>query len=478
MWGWGRRRDLKHPLDRPLLKWSDCDQFRLRDLLASVLILGRSGSAKTTSSGRTLMQAVVNDPQSGGLLLAAKPEDADDVREVFRKARRLQDLILFDAEGPWRFNFLDYVGKGQTRNVVQCLMMIGQTLKRGEGGGGKDDAPFWEALNERLLYNAVAALQAAGEPVTGQRILRFIMTAATSPEELGKEAWQSLYHFKAMERAHGRPKTPVQAHDFELLEEFWINEYPRMDPKTRSNGLAGVMNILHTFNTGLVREMASGETNCSPDDVLDGKWVLVNFPPSAWGEVGSFICSGWKYLTELAILQRKADDATPFATIWVDEAHLFVTNFDSTFVAQSRSHRGCLVYLTQSVSSFYGSMKGENGRHQADALLANFSHVIVHASDPVTAKWASSKLGRCKEVLYSGSSSPQHDAMIWDQMYSQQQVNSSFSEHYESVLQDQEFMVGRTGGPDNRYLADAIVIKSGEPFADGKSYKRVTFSQR
>ena len=51
-------------------------------------------------------------------------------------------------------------------------------------------------------------------------------------------------------------------------------------------------------------------------------------------------------------------------------------------------------------------MKGEKGRHQADALLANFSHVIVHASDPVTAKWASSKLGRRKEILYSGSSSP------------------------------------------------------------------------
>ena len=121
-------------------------------------------------------------------------------------------ISCLDAEAPWRFNFLDYVGMGQTRNVVQCLMMIGQTLKRGEGSGGKDDAQFWEALNERLLYNAVAALQTAGEPVAGQRILRFIMTAATFSEELGKEAWRALYHFKVMERAHGR-QTLVQAHD-------------------------------------------------------------------------------------------------------------------------------------------------------------------------------------------------------------------------------------------------------------------------
>ena len=37
--------------------------------------------------------------------------------------------------------------KGQTPNVVQCLMMIGQTLKRGEGSGGKDDSQFWEAAS-------------------------------------------------------------------------------------------------------------------------------------------------------------------------------------------------------------------------------------------------------------------------------------------------------------------------------------------
>ena len=123
-------------------------------------------------------------------------------------------------------------------------------------------------------------------------------------------------------------------------------------------------------------------------------------------------------------------------------------------------------------------MKGEAGRHQADALLANFSHVIIHASDPVTAKWASSKLGRKKEILYAGSTSPQPDAMIWDQMTGNSHTSSSFSEHYEQVIQDQEFMVGRTGGPATGYIADAIVLKSGEPFASGCNYMRRPFSQR
>src|SRR5262249_20817148 len=147
-----------------------------------------------------------------------------------------------------------------------------------------------------------------------------------------------------------------------------------MDGKTRGNILAGVQGTLHTMNTGIVREMVSGSTNCSPPDVLAGRWILVDFPPSAWGAAGLLISTGWKQLMELEILKRHAGDASPFCPIFCDEAHQFVTSFDSSFIAQCRSHKGCLIYLTQSISSFYAAMKGDSGRHQADALLANFSH--------------------------------------------------------------------------------------------------------
>jgi hypothetical protein len=76
-----------------------------------------------------------------------------------------------------------------------------------------------------------------------------------------------------------------------------------------------------------------------------------------------------------------------------------------------------LAYLSQSVSSFYAAMKGEAGKHQANALLANFSTVILHASDPVTAQWASEKLGKRKEILYGGSSSPASDSTPYDLVF-------------------------------------------------------------
>jgi hypothetical protein len=477
MWGWGKRA-LAHRLDQALFHWTKYDPFRVRDLLnGGCLILGRAGSGKTSSSGRTLMQAIVSHPQSAGLILAAKPEDVSDIQAIFRKAERLKDLIVFDADGDKRCNFFAYFKR--PRDVVQFVTTMSEVLKRGDSKGGGESSRFYDTQEERTIYDAVAALQAAKEPLSAPNLHEFIMTAGRVPEELDTPQWRSKYHCRILERGFNNTKTPLEEHDFQLCLDFWLKEWPAlMDAKTRGNILAGVQGTLHTMNTGIVREMVSGATTCSPADVLAGKWVLVNFPPSTWGAAGQLISTGWKQLMELAILEREFRDGMPFVTIWADEFSQFCTKSDAHYICQARSHGGSLCVLLQSVASIYAAMPGDGGRHFADSLLANFSHTIAHACDPVSSKFLASKLGRRKEILYSGSSSPKPDATVWEQICGHNQVSASFSEHYEQVLQDQEFMVGRTGGPANNYLADAIVIRSGEPFADGRSFQRVTFSQR
>jgi hypothetical protein len=55
------------------------DPVGVRDLLdGGCFNLGRLGSGKTSSSGESLMDAIIRE--GGGLILAAKPEDAEDVR--------------------------------------------------------------------------------------------------------------------------------------------------------------------------------------------------------------------------------------------------------------------------------------------------------------------------------------------------------------------------------------------------------------
>jgi hypothetical protein len=465
-------------LGQVLLRWTPRDAFTVRDLLnGGCVILGRAGSGKTSSSGRTLMQSIVSNRKSGGLILAAKSEDEPDIKRVFRKAGRLRDLIVFGPDTPYRFNFLRYVGRGDPRNVVQCMMMIGETLQRGDSKGS-EDSDYWKAQCERLIETAVIALQMAGQEVTALNLHRFISTAAQSPQDLGRESWQKQYHGKVLEAGDNVKKSAAQAHDYQMARDYWLLEYASMADRTRSSIATYATQIIFVFNTGMAKEMIAGDSNVTPDAILNGKWVLVNFPPSAFGAVGSLISAGWKYLTELAILRRKAGEKSPFVVIHCDEAHQFVNSFDAPFIAQCRSHKGCLVFLSQSVASFYAALKGESGRHQADALLANFSHAIIHSCDPMTARWAGMKLGQELKTYYGGNNTHNSGSTMWDNLYGDSQFSSSFSQHMAPVLDESAFMTGRTGGPENGYVADAVVVKSGESFAGGASFLRLTFSQR
>jgi len=248
-------------LDRVLLHWNEDNAFTVRDLLSGgVSIWGRTGSGKTSSSGKALAQAMIHCPDSGGVILAAKNgEDRTMWIEEFAKAGRQDDLLLFAPDQPLRFNFLAYEmnqGGGQTRNITKTLMTIGESL-RSSDANGREDADFWNREQERLLYNAIEMVKLAMGPFTAPDLQRFISTAAMSPEDFNKQAWLDSYHNHALRAAHASPKTPLDRHDYELARTYWIDEFPAMADRTRSSILVGVMGILHVFNTGLVRELVS-----------------------------------------------------------------------------------------------------------------------------------------------------------------------------------------------------------------------------
>ena len=133
-------------LDTPLLDWTSADPLTLRDLLnGGVATFGRSGSAKTSSSGKVIGRAIISYRNSGGLILAAKPEDVAMWQAMFASCRRQRDLIVFGSlKDKWRFNFLDFVCKdgGDTREITRCIRTIGETLQSGDGKGQGEDGDF------------------------------------------------------------------------------------------------------------------------------------------------------------------------------------------------------------------------------------------------------------------------------------------------------------------------------------------------
>jgi hypothetical protein len=98
-------------------------------------------------------------------------------------------------------------------------------------------------------------------------------------------------------------------------------------------------------------------------------------------------------------------------------------------------------------------------------------------SDPKTAEYASSLVGKSLQTFIGGSMAPAES--LYDELMGHSKFTGTFSEHYENVLQPNAFMSGlRTGGAENGYMVDAIVIRSGETFSNGANWLRVAFGQK
>jgi type IV secretory pathway TraG/TraD family ATPase VirD4 len=471
---------VRDALDAVLFNWTEQDGFTVRDLLnGGVAIIGRSGSGKTSSSGKLLGRSIVHHGNSGGLILSAKPEDLSMWTEIFREAGREGDLIVFNPESGRRFNILNYVMRcfGHTREITKVITTIGETLRSSDAKAG-EDSDFWERERARMIYNAVEVVKLATGTVHAPHLQRFITGAAHSPEQLKNEEWRRDFHCELIRRATDKSKSPIEEHDFAQAVDYWLAEIPTMADKTRSSIAVNVMGILHVMNTGIVRELMSTATNVSPDDMFAGRWIIVDMPPSEWGDIGLFVAAAWKYITQRRNLRRDARAGDAINVIWCDEAQQFVNSHDSQYLAQCRSHLGCMVFLTQSLHSYYATLHGESGRHQADALLANAGHKVLHAlGDVQTAEWASGLIGKSLQTFTGGSMAPVMD--VWEELAGKSQYTGNFSQHYELILQNNVFLNGlRTGGLANGLMCDAIVIRSGEPFRWGGNYLRVAFSQR
>jgi hypothetical protein len=471
------------PLDTVLLQWNGRDDFTRRHLLnGGVLTLGRPGAGKTTGSGQALGRAIVNDRQSTMLILAAKPEDAELWRKIYAAAGRGGDLLEFSPRGDLRCNMIEFIQRngGDTREVVHFLTTAAEVLRTESRSAGGESAAFFEDEKVRMLHHAVELLSQAGVAVSAPNIQRFITTAALSGEQLSSDAWREEFHNQILRAAAARDKTPREQHDFELARDAWIREWPFAASRTRACVLSEMLNALFYFNSGIARPLISTSTNCSPLDMLKGgKSILVNCPACEWGQSGALVSTCWKYITQKAVLARRFEPSGLYNVIWADEAWQVCTSVDQYYAAQSRSHGGCMCYLVQGRDSFYSALKGENGRNFANALMALFHHRIFLAlGSPDDAEWAASLLGKKRELSFGGSMQPGQD--LFDEFMGFSRFSGSFNESWQPVLQPREFLNGmRCGGPAAGYLADAIIVRSGEPFAsNGQNWIRASFSQR
>ena len=476
------------PLGLELLRWTRDEPFTLDDACKGVQVWGMTGSGKSSGSGRALARAFLRQ-RLGGLVLCAKPGEADSWREYARSTGRERDLVVFPPSAPWRFNFLDGevnrpgAGAGLTENVLQLFLTVAEIAGRGAGGGGgREDEGYWKRSLAQLLRNAIDLVVMATGTVSVPDLYRVVVSAPTGFDQVGAAAWQDKSAcWQYLRRADAAPKPGYREHDFGVVADYFLVEFPGLSDKTRSIIVSTFTSMIDVLNRGVLRELFGTTTTITPDHCLAGAVVVVDLPVKEFAEVGQFAAVIWKYLFQRAVERRDTRPNPRPVFLFADEAHLFTTAFDAAFQTTARSSRCCTVYLTQNLNNYLAAYKGEAGRADARSLLGNLTTHVVHAlADSDTAQFVAELIGRRRQLFMNGSTC--HEAYHpVDDAFGRRpgQQSGGFSESVEFDLQPAELFRMKTGGPANGFAVEALVWRGGSPFpSTRRSYLWTAFDQR
>lgn len=470
-------------LDAPLFPWTSQDSFSKRDLLRSFCVQGASGSGKSSAVALQFARALLADRQIVLHIVASKPEDRPWWLERFAEAGREKELAILAPDSGLRYNMLDAELKAgaDDREIASMIMTSGETLRRTDavvGGGGENDQFFRDA-SERMFEMTVLPLRLANGGLKATDMQRFISGAAMTPAQLKEPEWRDGFHWRTLRAALDARKSPIEKADMEQCADYWLGQMPALNDRTKTSITVQVQGILHVMGSGVVRTLMSEDSNISPAALDEGRSILVDMPGTRYGASGQFVNAAVRLSVQRHILRRAPKPTDPIIVQWVDEYQNHVFSGDARFLAECRSHLGCQVVLTQSLHAFYAAIKGgHTGEHIADALLTNYGTKCFCAlGDAKSAQYASSLVGKSLQTFVGGSMDS--SASLLDELMGRSRFTGNFSERYEDILQPNAFMSGlRTGGAHNGFAVDAIVIRSGETFANGNNWLRVTFSQR
>jgi len=477
-----------------LQSWSqEGDGFRIADALTGVAVFGATGSGKTSGPARHLASGYLR-AGFGGLVLCAKKEERRQWEQWADAAGRTDDLVIIDAAGNWRFNFLDWEarrpgeGGGLTVNIVALLDEIAGAIAGAAGKGeGSGDAKFFNDALHHMNTNLVELPVYAGLPLTLPLMRSIVTTAPQSLHQAADEEWQRTSICAALlreaEKVVADADEEVKA-DFEECRNYWTQEFPALSEKTRSIIVLSFGMLVRPFLTRPLRKLFATDTNVQPETTFEGKIIIVDLAIQEFRLAGRVANLAWKYCFQVAVLRRTppAEGYLRPVFLWADEAQNFVTEYDAEFQAVARSAGGCTVYLTQNRESYRRVLGNDD---TVDALLGNLQAKFFCQNTGETNEWAAKLLGE-QWVKVENSSSGLNplggiggSGGIGKGMLSSLSMGSSTTEQRRFLVEPSQFTTLSRGGPKGNYRVEAIVYNGGHIFSGTKqAYTVLAINQR
>ncbi len=396
--------DFVTDLDKPLLQLTPKDAFTGRDSFQGVHVFGATGSGKTSGAGKSLSSIYLRAGY-GGLVLCAKPEEVELWKSYCKKHGRESSMILFDEKR--HFNFLQYEfsrrGADAANSVTDILMKVLKTADVAAGQGqGSEGEKFWQKATRECLLNVITVLFSATGTVRLESIVEFLrsMPGAPPSTEEAKKKLVSNYAFDRLNRCKNKPAHTLPPHTLKRVRDYWFKQFANpaaMPERMRGSIVSSVTAELNRFSDGMLRECFTTTTDIVPEMVFNGAIIIMCFPVLSFQEEGIVAQQLFKLMFQRAVESRNGlapvfQERPVF--LWGDEAQYFVNEYDDTFLSTCRGSKCAVVYLTQSLPTYYAQL-GKQASDRVDGFVGKFaSKIFFTNADPRTNQYASALIGR------------------------------------------------------------------------------------
>lgn len=467
-------------LDSPIFLLPSGDTWTISDACQGVLILGATGSGKSSGSADYLALKLLR-LGAGGLVLCVKTDEGNYWEEIAKLTGRESDIVRV-TEKDHGFNVFDYElkrcgrGSGLTVNLVNLFRQLQDLV---EASGGRKVGPdFWERACIRAIGNAIELQAALPDRFTLAGIRQIINSSPRTLEEANDPKWmvksvcaQACEH--AIKNNLGYEKLKAA--------EYFSRQIPAMGDKQRAGIFETWEGLADPLLRTPLRQKFCESTTWTPEDIIrDGKIVIIDLPVKEFDFAGKMAGVIAKFCFQKAVERRGSGDECHRRPcfIWADEFENFATGYDNLFQKTARSSKVCTVYIGQNIPGILASLGGQSGEPFMEALLGNLTTQIYHANaEAKTNRYAAEAIGKDWQIRQSTSSGSSHNRLA---PYFSGSMNSnvSKSEHLEYIVQPIEFTKMRTGSFRNNRIVDGIFFQASRTFKDGNNFQRVYFKQR
>ena len=462
----------------PLFYFNDDeeDSFTVADSLTGAMIVGGTGSGKTSGSGRTLLVNMLRHGY-GGMALTAKADDRGFLLDCAAEAGRGDSVVIFAPDQPWRFNFLDHQWKVGSGNVLDIENMFGTVIRTlGQGQQG-NDGDYWHRSSLQLIRNCLHLLAIVKEAITPEDIFHALESAPQSTDVVKNKAWQGdSFLYGLIEKGQQREKTltPGRQKDYAMSSDYFCKTYAAWAPETRSIVDQNVSSFLDPLLRSPLRELFCQDTNLIPEACFDGVFIICDLSKHVLGEAGRIGSILMKYAFQRACERRLFHPGDRPVCLYIDECQLYVSPEDQIFQTTARSTGVSVIQLTQNIDNLIVAMGSSwNARYMVNSLLGNLATLIIHANRSIeTNKFASDAIGSTLQRLVGTN------AGGYEGGPGQLHTGASTNEQLLPQILPYVFQLLKTGGEHNHREVEAYVLQQGRVWSNGRNYLPVTFRQK